>query len=308
MQQSDGNNAYMSDEMKRLAAFERGIATNTGNNEKPFDFDGLSPERQDQILGWEAIGEEYANNPAVEQANEAVEEINDVHIEATDQPTEITAETPDASEPPELREQNESGSIDEIRRSAIIKAGAANQSQYIQSATAKEIGADDIRMTDEERAAYDEMMYQMRLGDNSTDVAAINEITGLDRVSGSNTAFNQTIESNGVAAMMQEAKQPQSEKNLGLDVSEQVAAAGISSIEEGKLATQVEAAKLFDEQGGDSVLEMNTANVDKASEAVQAVDYSQNNGYMGGYGSTEQLSRERIDQANQQAQEIKNVA
>lgn len=307
MQQSDGNNAYMSDEMKRLAAFERGIATNTGNSEKPFDFNSLPPDRQDQILGWEAIGEEYANNPAVEQTNEAAE-VNDVHIEATAQPTEMVAGIPDVSESPEPPEQNEPRSIDEIRRSAVIKAGAANQSQFIQSATAKEIGANDIRMTDEEQAAYDDMMYQMRLGDNSTDVTAINEITGLNRISGSNTAFNQTIESNGVAAMMQEAKQPQSEKNLGLDVSEQVAAAGISSIEEGKLATQVEAARLFDEQNSDSALEMNAANVDKASEAVQVVDYSQNNGYMGGYGSTEQLSRERIDQANQQAQEIKNIA
>lgn len=307
MQQSDGNNAYMSDEMKRLAAFERGVAANTNNSERPFDFDGLSPERQSQILGWEAIGEEYANNPTGEQVNE-VAEANDVHSETTSQLTEAVAETPGEPEAPVSPEQDESRSIDEIRRSAIIKAGAANQSQFIQSATAKEIGANDIRMTDEERAAYDDMMYQMRLGNNSTDVTAINEITGLDRISGSNTAFNQTIESNGVAAMMQEAKQPQSEKNLGLDVSEQVAAAGISSIEEGKLATQVEAAKLFDEQNSDSALEMNAANVDKASEVVQAVDYSQNNGYMGGYGSTEQLSRERIDQANQQAQEIKNIA
>lgn len=307
MQQSDGNNAYMSDEMKRLAAFERGVAANTNNSERPFDFDGLSPERQSQILGWEAIGEEYANNPTGEQVNE-VAEANDVHSETTSQLTEAVAETPGEPETPVSPEQDESRSIDEIRRSAIIKAGAANQSQFIQSATAKEIGANDIRMTDKERAAYDDMMYQMRLGNNSTDVTAINEITGLDRISGSNTAFNQTIESNGVAAMMQEAKQPQSEKNLGLDVSEQVAAAGISSIEEGKLATQVEAAKLFDEQNSDSALEMNAANVDKASEVVQAVDYSQNNGYMGGYGSTEQLSRERIDQANQQAQEIKNIA
>ena len=297
----------MSDEMKRLAAFERGVATNTGNNEKPFDFNSLPPDRQDQILGWEAIGEEYANNPAGEQTSEAVE-VNDVYTEPSDQSVEAITETPGNPESLESLEQDEPRSIDEIRRSAVIKAGAANQSQFIQSATAKEIGAEDIRMTDEERAAYDDMMYQMRLGNNSTSVAAINEITGLDRISGSNTAFNQTIESNGVAAMMQEAKQPQSEKNLGLDVSEQVAAAGISSIEEGKLATQVEAARLFDEQNSDSALEMNAANVDKASEAVQAVDYSQNNGYMGGYGSTEQLSRERIDQANQQAQEIKNIA
>lgn len=297
----------MSDEMKRLAAFERGVAANTGNNEKPFDFNSLPPDRQDQILGWEAIGEEYANNPAGEQTSEAVE-VNDVCTEPSDQSVEAIAETPGNPESPESLEQNEPRSIDEIRRSAVIKAGAANQSQFIQSATAKEIGANDIRMTDEEQAAYDDMMYQMRLGDNSTDVTAINEITGLNRIGGSNTAFNQTIESNGVAAMMQEAKQPQSEKNLGLDVSEQVAAAGISSIEEGKLATQVEAARLFDEQNSDSALEMNAANVDKASEAVQAVDYSQNNGYMGGYGSTEQLSRERIDQANQQAQEIKNIA
>ena len=235
-------------------------------------------------------------------------EVNDVYTEPSDQSVGAIAETPGNPEPSEPLEQDEPRSIDEIRRSAVIKAGAANQSQFIQSATAKEIGANDIRMTDEEQAAYDDMMYQMRLGDNSTDVTAINEITGLNRISGSNTAFNQTIESNGVAAMMQEAKQPQSEKNLGLDVSEQVAAAGISSIEEGKLATQVEAARLFDEQNGDSMLEINAANVDKASEAVQAVDYSQNNGYMGGYGSTEQLSRERIDQANQQAQEIKNIA
>lgn len=297
----------MSDEMKRLAAFERGVAANTGNNEKPFDFNSLPPDRQDQILGWEAIGEEYANNPAGEQTSEAVE-VNDVYTEPSDQSVEAITETPGNPELPESLEQDEPRSIDEIRRSAVIKAGAANQSQFIQSATAKEIGANDIRMTDEEQAAYDDMMYQMRLGDNSTDVTAINEITGLNRISGSNTAFNQTIESNGVAAMMQEAKQPQSEKNLGLDVSEQVAAAGISSIEEGKLATQVEAARLFDEQNSDSALEMNAANVDKASEAVQAVDYSQNNGYMGGYGSTEQLSRERIDQANQQAQEIKNIA
>ena len=297
----------MSDEMKRLAAFERGVAANTGNNEKPFDFNSLPPDRQDQILGWEAIGEEYANNPAGEQTSEAVE-VNDVYTEPSDQSVEAIAETTGNPESPESLEQDKPRSIDEIRRSAVIKAGAANQSQFIQSATAKEIGAEDIRMTDEERAAYDDMMYQMRLGNNSTSVAAINEITGLDRISGSNTAFNQTIESNGVAAMMQEAKQPQSEKNLGLDVSEQVAAAGISSIEEGKLATQVEAAKLFDEQNSDSLLETNAANVDKASEAVQAVDYSQNNGYMGGYGSTEQLSRERIDQANQQAQEIKNIA
>lgn len=307
MQQSDGNNVYMSDEMKRLAAFERGVAANTGNNEKPFDFNSLPPDRQDQILGWEAIGEEYANNPAGEQTSEAVE-VNDVYTEPSDQSVEAIAETPGNPESPESLEQDKPRSIDEIRRSAVIKAGAANQSQFIQSATAKEIDAEDIRMTDEERAAYDDMMYQMRLGNNSTSVAVINEITGLDRISGSNTAFNQTIESNGVAAMMQEAKQPQSEKNLGLDVSEQVAAAGISSIEEGKLATQVEAAKLFDEQNSDSLLETNAANVDKASEAVQAVDYSQNNGYMGGYGSTEQLSRERIDQANQQAQEIKNIA
>lgn len=307
MQQSDGNNAYMSDEMKRLAAFERGVATNTGNSEKPFDFNSLPPDRQDQILGWEAIGEEYADNPAEEQVSEVVE-VNDVYTEPSDQSVGAIAETPGNPEPSEPLEQDEPRSIDEIRRSAVIKAGAANQSQFIQSATAKEIGANDIRMTDEEQAAYDDMMYQMRLGDNSTDVTAINEITGLNRISGSNTAFNQTIESNGVAAMMQEAKQPQSEKNLGLDVSEQVAAAGISSIEEGKLATQVEAARLFDEQNGDSMLEINAANVDKASEAVQAVDYSQNNGYMGGYGSTEQLSRERIDQANQQAQEIKNIA
>lgn len=297
----------MSDEMKRLAAFERGVAANTGNNEKLFDFNSLPPDRQDQILGWEAIGEEYANNPAGEQTSEAVE-VNDVYTEPSDQSVEAITETPGNPELPESLEQDEPRSIDEIRRSAVIKAGAANQSQFIQSATAKEIGANDIRMTDEEQAAYDDMMYQMRLGDNSTDVTAINEITGLNRISGSNTAFNQTIESNGVAAMMQEAKQPQSEKNLGLDVSEQVAAAGISSIEEGKLATQVEAARLFDEQNSDSALEMNAANVDKASEAVQAVDYSQNNGYMGGYGSTEQLSRERIDQANQQAQEIKNIA
>lgn len=297
----------MSDEMKRLAAFERGVATNTGNSEKPFDFNSLPPDRQDQILGWEAIGEEYADNPAEEQVSEVVE-VNDVYTEPSDQSVGAIAETPGNPEPSEPLEQDEPRSIDEIRRSAVIKAGAANQSQFIQSATAKEIGANDIRMTDEEQAAYDDMMYQMRLGDNSTDVTAINEITGLNRISGSNTAFNQTIESNGVAAMMQEAKQPQSEKNLGLDVSEQVAAAGISSIEEGKLATQVEAARLFDEQNSDSALEMNAANVDKASEAVQAVDYSQNNGYMGGYGSTEQLSRERIDQANQQAQEIKNIA
>lgn len=307
MQQSDGNNAYMSDEMKRLAAFERGVATNTGNSEKPFDFNSLPPDRQDQILGWEAIGEEYADNPAEEQVSEVVE-VNDVYTEPSDQSVGAIAETPGNPEPPEPLEQDEPRSIDEIRRSAVIKAGAANQSQFIQSATAKEIGANDIRMTDEEQAAYDDMMYQMRLGDNSTDVTAINEITGLNRISGSNTAFNQTIESNCVAAMMQEAKQPQSEKNLGLDVSEQVAAAGISSIEEGKLATQVEAARLFDEQNSDSALEMNAANVDKASEAVQAVDYSQNNGYMGGYGSTEQLSRERIDQANQQAQELKDIA
>ena len=282
MQQSDGNNAYMSDEMKRLAAFERGVATNTGNSEKPFDFNSLPLDRQDQILGWEAIGEEYADNPAEEQVSEVVE-VNDVYTEPSDQSVGAIAETPGNPEPPEPLEQDKPRSIDEIRRSAVIKAGAANQSQFIQSATAKEIGANDIRMTDEEQAAYDDMMYQMRLGDNSTDVT-------------------------GVAAMMQEAKQPQSEKNLGLDVSEQVAAAGISSIEEGKLATQVEAARLFDEQNGDSMLEINAANVDKASEAVQAVDYSQNNGYMGGYGSTEQLSRERIDQANQQAQEIKNIA
>ena len=41
----------MSDEMKRLAAFERGVATNTGNSEKPFDFNSLPPDRQDQIRG-----------------------------------------------------------------------------------------------------------------------------------------------------------------------------------------------------------------------------------------------------------------
>ena len=126
----------MSDEMKRLAAFERGVAANTGNNEKPFDFNSLPPDRQDQILGWEAIGEEYANNPAGEQTSEAVE-VNDVYTEPSDQSVEAIAETPGNPESPESLEQDKPRSIDEIRRSAVIKAGAANQSQFIQSATAK---------------------------------------------------------------------------------------------------------------------------------------------------------------------------
>ena len=78
----------------------------------------------------------------------------------------------------------------------------------------------DIALTDEQRAAYDDMTDQAQNGTNYNNVTAMEAITDARRMDGHVTSFDNTIFANGVSTLINDAKQPPAEAKQGLDVSE----------------------------------------------------------------------------------------
>ena len=254
MQQSDNDQYAIDEERRRAMAFEN-YSLNRDAEPKPFDYDSLPEADKQRIDGWEAIRDEWA----------------DANGEVAPEQTLVDADTE--------------------REIALEKAGAENQSQFIQNATAQQLrakyGVDSLEMTEGEQKAYDDMVYQMRQGNNATNLASINAITGVDRYDSHNTGFDHTITANGVAALMQEAKQPPAEQRQGLDNSEMILAAGAGNTPDGQLSSQIESVQPLDNLGGDNPNEINATGQDigQAERTLSFVDNAQNYGFNAGNDS-----------------------
>ena len=277
MQQSDNDQYAIDEERRRAMAFEN-YGLNRDDEPKPFDYDSLPEADKQRISGWESIRDEWAD------ANGGV---------APEQ-TSVDADTE--------------------RLIALEKAGAENQSQFIQNATAQQLrakyGVDSLEMTEGEQKAYDDMVYQMRQGNNTTNLASINAITGVDRYDSHNTGFDHTITANGVAALMQEAKQPPAEQRQGLDNSEMILAAGAGNTPDGQLSSQIESVQPLDNLGGDNPNEINATgqDIDQAERTLSFVDNAQNYGFNAGNDSISEQNRRRLAEAREDVDDMQSLA
>lgn len=277
MQQSDNDQYAIDEERRRAMAFEN-YGLNRDAEPKPFDYDSLPEADKQRISGWEAIRDEWA----------------DANGEVVPEQTSVDADTE--------------------RLIALEKAGTENQSQFIQNATAQQLrakyGVDSLEMTEGEQKAYDDMVYQMRQGNNATNLASINAITGVDRYDSHNTGFDHTITANGVAALMQEAKQPPAEQRQGLDNSEMILAAGAGNTPDGQLSSQIESVQPLDNLGGDNPNEINATgqDIDQAERTLSFVDNAQNYGFNAGNDSISEQNRRRLAEAREDVDDVQSLA
>lgn len=277
MQQSDNDQYAIDEERRRAMAFEN-YGLNRDAEPKPFDYDSLPEADKQRISGWEAIRDEWA----------------DANGEVVPEQTSVDADTE--------------------RLIALEKAGTENQSQFIQNATAQQLrakyGVDSLEMTEGEQKAYDDMVYQMRQGNNATNLASINAITGVDRYDSHNTGFDHTITANGVAALMQEAKQPPAEQRQGLDNSEMILAAGAGNTPDGQLSSQIESVQPLDNLGGDNPNEINATgqDIDQAERTLPFVDNAQNYGFNAGNDSISEQNRRRLAEAREDVDDVQSLA
>lgn len=277
MQQSD-NDQYAIDEERRRAMVFENYSLNRDAEPKPFDYDSLPEADKQRIDGWEAIRDEWA----------------DANGEVAPEQTSVDADTE--------------------REIALEKAGTENQSQFIKNATAQRLrakyGVDSLEMTEGEQKAYDDMVYQMRQGNNATNLASINAITGVDRYDSHNTGFDHTITANGVAALMQEAKQPPAEQRQGLDNSEMILAAGAGNTPDGQLSSQIESVQPLDNLGGDNPNEINATgqDIDQAERTLSFVDNAQNYGFNAGNDSISEQNHRRLAEAREDVDDIQSLA
>lgn len=305
------------DELQRALAYERGEASNNVQNSGI----KLSAEQEARAQAWEAVAEEYRGfaaeqadrsaEPAVESATEPVEAADSTELQNSVN-TEVAH---DNSQPNEgivnsdVTPQPESESLDAdtVKRIALIKRGAQEQSQFIQNATMQQLtaqyGADNvgtIEMTDEQRMAYDDMTEQAQNGNNYNDITAMEAITDANRIDGHNTSFDNTIFANGVSTLMNDAKQPPAEARQGLDVSEAAIAHGLGNTVATNLASQVESVQPLDSLGGDNPnqIESTGESLAQATTTMESLQDSQNSGFNSGNGSTSDLTNERLDEAD----------
>ena len=305
------------DELQRALAYERGEASNNVQNSGI----KLSAEQEARAQAWEAVAEEYRGfaaeqadrsaEPAVESATEPVEAADSTELQNSVN-TEVAH---DNSQPNEgivnsdVTPQPESESLgaDTVKRIALIKRGAQEQSQFIQNATMQQLtaqyGADNvgtIEMTDEQRMAYDDMTEQAQNGNNYNDITAMEAITDANRIDGHNTSFDNTIFANGVGTLMNDAKQPPAEARQGLDVSEATIAHGLGNTVATNLASQVESVQPLDSLGDDnpSQIESTGESLAQATTTMESLQDSQNSGFNSGNGSTSDLTNERLDEAD----------
>ena len=305
------------DELQRALAYERGEASNNVQNSGI----KLSAEQEARAQAWEAVAEEYRGfaaeqadrsaEPAVESATEPVEAADSTELQNSVN-TEVAH---DSSQPNEgivnsdVTPQPESESLDAdtVKRIALIKRGAQEQSQFIQNATMQQLtaqyGADNvgtIEMTDEQRMAYDDMTEQAQNGNNYNDITAMEAITDANRIDGHNTSFDNTIFANGVGTLMNDAKQPPAEARQGLDVSEAAIAHGLGNTVATNLASQVESVQPLDSLGGDNPnqIESTGESLAQATTTMESLQDSQNSGFNSGNGSTSDLTNERLDEAD----------
>lgn len=303
------------DELQRALAYERGEASNNVQNSGI----KLSAEQEARAQAWEAVAEEYRGfaaeqadrsaEPAVESATEPVEAADSTELQSSVN-TEVTH---DNSQPnygivnADAAPQQESIDADTVKRIALIKRGAQEQSQFIQNATMQQLtaqyGADNvgtIEMTDEQRMAYDDMTEQAQNGNNYNDITAMEAITDANRIDGHNTSFDNTIFANGVSTLMNDAKQPPAEARQGLDVSEAAIAHGLGNTVATNLASQVESVQPLDSLGGDNPnqIESTGESLAQATTTMESLQDSQNSGFNSGNGSTSDLTNERLDEAD----------
>lgn len=277
MQQSDNDQYAIDEERRRAMAFEN-YGLNRDAEPKPFDYNSLPEADKQRISGWESIRDEWA----------------DANGEIAPEQTSVDADTE--------------------RLIALEKAGTENQSQFIQNATAQQLrakyGVDSLEMTEGEQRAYDDMVYQMRQGNNATNLASINAITGVNRYDSHNTGFDHTITANGVAALMQEAKQPPAEQRQGLDNSEMILAAGAGNTPDGQLSSQIESVQPLDNLGGDNPNEINATgqDIDQAERTLSFVDNAQNYGFNAGNDSISEQNRRRLAEAREDVDDIQSLA
>lgn len=305
------------DELQRALAYERGEVSNNVQNSGI----KLSAEQEARAQAWEAVAEEYRGfaaeqadrsaEPAVESATEPVEaadstelqnSVNTVVAHDDSQPNEGIVNSDVTPQP-----ESESLDADTVKRIALIKRGAQEQSQFIQNATMQQLtaqyGADNvgtIEMTDEQRMAYDDMTEQAQDGSNYNDITAMEAITDANRIDGHNTSFDNTIFANGVSTLMDDAKQPPAEARQGLDVSEAAIAHGLGNTVATNLASQVESVQPLDSLGDDNPnqIESTGESLAQATTTMESLQDSQNSGFNSGNGSTSDLTNERLDEAD----------
>ncbi len=335
-------NNYTTDneELQRALAYERGEAS--GNAQQNLGI-RLSAEQEARAQAWEVVAEEYRGF-TVDQASGSAEPVESqestvgesvqynpqaavstwpaVHVDAAPEPnadqarasgedvqanTIIDGANPDVASP-------ESGALDAdtVKRIALIKRGAQEQSQFIQNATMQQLSAQygaenvgDITLTDEQRAAYDGMTDQAQNGTNYNNVTAMEAITDARRMDGRVTGFDNTIFANGVSALINDAKQPPAEAKQGLDVSELAMAHGLGNTVGTTLTQQVEAVQPLDSLDSDSddsgMSKPDGVTSSWAAETMEALQDGRNSGFNSGNSSASDLTNERIDQADEQA-------
>ena len=308
------------DELQRALAYERGEASNNVQNSGI----KLSTEQEARAQAWEAVAEEYRSftaeqadkptEPDAELATEPVEAADSTELQSSVN-AEVAHDNPQPNEGivnTDVAPQSGSGSldVDTVKRIALIKRGAQEQSQFIQNATMQQLaaqyGADNvgtIEMTDEQRMAYDDMTEQAQNGNNYNDITAMEVITDANRIDGHNTSFDNTIFANGVGTLMNDAKQPPAEARQGLDVSEAAIAHGLGNTVATNLASQVESVQPLDSLGGDNPnqIESTGESLAQATTTMESLRDSQNSGFNSGNGSTSDLTNERLDEADAEA-------
>ena len=289
-------------------AFERGRLNQANSEPTLIDPNQLSEAERQRYDGWMDIYNEYNNdkttenvvaeNESIKNTSESVVQPEQIDSQPAKRPAgQLTTGTIVVSEQPKER------SAEEVRKTAIIKKGAVRQSPFIQSATARQLevygdasdGDNPLQLTDEEQRAYDDMHQQMMMGNNVANVTAVDAITGASSMNSNTTGFDQTIQANGIGALMQDAKLPPSESRQGLDTSEMVIASQVGFTPETTLASQVESVQPLDRLGGDNPNEIRATGVDidQAASTLQLVDSGQNNG-MNLDGTVSDLSEKRL--------------
>ena len=335
-------NNYTTDneELQRALAYERGEAS--GNAQQNLGI-RLSAEQEARAQAWEAVAEEYrgftvdqaggsaepvesqestASEPAQDNPQaaasirpavrvDAAPELNVNQTSASEEGVQANAiidgANPDVASP-------ESGALDAdaVKRIALIKRGAQEQSQFIQNATMQQLSAQygaenvgDITLTDEQRAAYDDMTNQAQNGTNYNNVTAMEAITDARRMDGHVTSFDNTIFANGVSTLINDAKQPPAEAKQGLDVSELAMAHGLGNTVGTTLTQQVEAVQPLDSLDSDSddsgMSKPDGVTSSWVAETMEALQDGRNSGFNSGNSSASDLTNERIDQADEQA-------
>lgn len=334
-----------SEELQRALVYERGEASSNAQNLGI----RLSSEQEAKAQAWEAVAKEYREFTA-DQVDEgkptesgesrevAMDESALENQQSADVPSDLCAgaalnsdvNQPDMDEEADRADavtndinsgtaQMESGSLDAdtVKRIALIKRGAQEQSQFIQNATMRQLSAQygaenvgDITLTDEQRAAYDDMADQAQNGTNYNNVTAMEAITDARRMDGRVAGFDNTIFANGVSALINDAKQPPAEARQGLDVSETAMAHGLGNTVGTTLAQQVEAVQPLDslnadnDTGGADQLKPAEADSTQVAETMESLQDGRNNGFNSGNGSASDLTNERLDQADEQMRAI----